>query len=176
MLARQRGAVAAALAAAWDQLDTYDEEAVEGFVARVLPLIEGAKAATVATSTSFNSSMLGVRTPSVPASAIDVALDLRSPFTATWHALSQARPYQEAVLAGRSAMEATGETYIQSVARQTGDVVAAKAKVRTKWERVAESGSCEWCKDRDGGIYLLASDGDYGHDNCNCDVVPFIEA
>ena len=175
MLSSQRSNTSSALAAMWDRLGRYDEADVAAFVRTTAPLLNGAKAATVATSTAFNSQLLGVAPPSVAAEAVATVADMRAPFTAVWHALSQGRPYEEAVAAGRSSTVATGETFLQSTARQTGDAVAAASGRDVRWQRVAEPNACDWCQERDGGIYFSSADGDYGHTNCHCDVIPLEE-
>ena len=172
LLNAQRTRTSAVLGVAWDQLEGYDAEHVAGFTKTVTPTVNGAKSAVVATASAFYSHILGIAPQPVPASSIAAILDLRSPFTATWHALSAGRPYAEAVAAGRSAVEGTGDTFLQSAARLTGDKVAESAGVSTRWERVAEPDACPWCEERNGGIYPTSEAADYGHDNCHCDPVP----
>lgn len=171
-LERQRALLGAGMVRAWDALDDYDEERIEQFAATVAPLTAGAKTATVAASTAFYAVMLDMTPPGVRAVDVPSVLAIRDPFTATWHALSMGRPYDEAVAVGRSTALASGETFIQSTARKSGDAFAASSGRRIRYQRVAEPGACSWCRTRDGGIYTSADAADYGHVRCNCDVVP----
>lgn len=171
-LATIRTRTAAGLVAAWDALPGYDDANIAAYTAQVAPLLTGAKVAAVAESTAFYALLLDIAPPPVLASTVPVTADVRAPFTAAWHALSQGRPLAEAVEVGRSVSAATGETFVQSTARQTGDAVAEVFGRPIRWVRVAEPGACDWCQQRDGGIYLSASDGDYGHERCFCSVTP----
>lgn len=172
IVARQRDATSRAMVAAWDALPGYDEADLIRYAARVQPLLEGAKGATVASATAFYAHVLGVTPPSVPAARVPTVAPVRDPFTAMWHALSESRPYEEAIVVGRSTAEATGSSFIQSTARLTGDAFTAAADLSVRWQRVAEPKACDWCAKRDGNVHLSSSDGDYGHDRCGCDVVP----
>lgn len=173
LLAGQTARTAAQVTAAWDRLGSYTDPAdVDRFIAMVAPALAGAKSATVSTASAFYARQL--RQHPIAVAAADVASEakLRDPFLATWHALAEGRPYVEAVQAGRSTAKATADDFITSTARQAGDTFAERSGIDLRWQRVAEPDACDWCQDRDGGIYLSASDGDYGHNRCHCDMVP----
>jgi hypothetical protein len=172
MLAAHSDRTSAVLAAMWARLGSYDESDIAVFAAAAAPVLAGAKTATVATSTAFTSRMLQIRPPAVDPEMVASVVDLRQPFAATWHALAEGRPYSEAVTVGRSVTEATARDYVTSTARLTGDEVTRTVDRPVRWQRVANPGACAWCMERDGGVYPSASDGDYGHERCSCDVVP----
>ncbi len=172
IVAAQRTATARAFLATWDALPTIDNETFEAFASRLAAQVAGARSATVATTSAFYAHLLEVPPVGVPADLVDSAPNLRDPFTTTWKALGDGHPYDEALLMGRSVVEAVARDFVQSTSRRTGDVFAARSGLTLRWERVAEPGACDWCRDRDGGIYLSAAEGDYGHGRCNCDVVP----
>jgi hypothetical protein len=172
LLARYRLTAAGLLVAAWDQLDTVDEDQVEEFEARTSILLEGVKVATVGAATAFVSRQLAVRPPSIAARSVAVAPDLRAPFTATWHALAEGRPFDEAIISGRGQADAVAQTFVTSTARRTGDAVATATGRTVRWRRVAEPGACAWCQRLDGSTYRSAAKADFGHKRCSCDVVP----
>ena len=172
LIEQQRIQLSRALGAAFVQLPGHDEADAARYIAAMGPVVAGAKAATTSTSAAFSALLLDLPTPAVTAQMVATSANLRTPFTAMWHAFSEHRPYTEALAAGRSAAEATGESFVQSTARRTGDAVAEVTGQKIRWQRVAEPGSCPWCAERNGGIYISAADGDYGHDRCHCDVIP----
>lgn len=167
-----RTRTAAGLVSAWDRLDSHNAADIAAWLRQTAPIIGAAKSATVSTSAGFNALMLDTRPPAVDARLIPSTADLRSPFTASWHALAEGRPYTEAVQVGRSVAEAVGDTFVQSTARLTGDAVAEAAEREVRWVRVAEPGACDWCTTFDGRVYTTSSAGDFGHERCHCDVVP----
>lgn len=175
LIAGRRTVAARALAAAWAALDSYDEADVDAYIAKVTPLIFAAKRSTVAATTAYYAAALGEAPAAVSSASVATTIDLRAPFTAMWHALAEGRPYEEALSAGRSVAEATGEEFVQSTARRTGDAVSAARRQPIRHRRVAEPGACPWCVSRNGGVYYTAESADYGHDRCRCDVVPITD-
>lgn len=171
-LAAYRGRTSAALVAAWDDLDAYRDEDVDAYIARVSPLLAGAKSATVAASVAFFALSIGIAAPAV--SAKDVALDPRTAdsFLATWHALKEGRPFDDAVAAGRSQAQAVGFDFVQSTSRRTGDRVAEAAGRRVRWRRVPGGNACAWCHLVAGQEYATAESADFGHSRCDCVAVP----
>lgn len=170
LLEQQRLLTARALAEIWAGLPSYKVPAE--FAEAALPILNGAKAATVHTSSAFYSAALRLPTVGVDPGSVAVSPKLRDPYTATWRALKLGRGYDEAVRVGASTVDAMSSSFLQSTARRTGDNVAAQSKRRVRWRRVASLGACDWCQQRSGGIYLSAAEGDYGHDRCHCNVVP----
>lgn len=171
-LAAYRERTSAGLTAAWDELDTYGDEEMETYVARVTPLLEGAKAATVATSAAFFALTLGVRPAAVSAADVEVESKTDHPFLAMWHALKVGRPLEEAIAAGRSQANAVGYDYVQSTSRRTGDHVAKASGERVRWRRVPGGNACSWCKTIAGQTYHSAASADFGHNRCDCIAVP----
>jgi hypothetical protein len=108
----------------------------------------------------------------VRAGDVELEADLRGPFRATWHALSQGRPFDEALEVGRSTAQAVAFDFVQSAARLTGDVVAKKSERTVKWQRVPSPGACEWCVEVAGQLYNSAESADFGHERCDCDAIP----
>lgn len=172
VLDRNRDRLALSLASLWAALPGYDASDVDLYIARALPLVAGAKASTVAVSSAFYGTLLDLPATAVAPEVVPSVPALRDPFTAYWHALTMERPWEEAVQVGASTAQKVGTDYITSTSRLTGDHVAAAHDLRVRWRRVAEPRACDWCRQRDGGIYPTSADADYGHSGCNCDAVP----
>jgi hypothetical protein len=139
--------------------------------ATAVPLA-AAKVSAVALSAAVFALDLGIRPVGVIADDIDVTPDTRGPFHAAWHALSVGRPYEEALLVGSSTASAVGYDFVQRTARRTGDHVAERSRQRVTWQRVPGGNACEWCLERAGGDYPTSEAADYGHERCDCDVIP----
>lgn len=169
-LVSQSARTATFLAAVWDDQPDIEDEA--RFARAAAPFLIGAKAAAVATSSAFFALALDLRPVGVRARDVLSEPRVRDPFLATWHALNEGRPYEEAVAAGRSAAEAAGEDYVTSTARRTGDVVADKSGQRVRWRRVPGGGACEFCRTVAGQTYRTSESADFGHDRDHCVVVP----
>lgn len=172
LIARRRDLLGASLVAAWTRLDTYDEADIQRFERMTTPAVRGAKAAAVASSAAFFALMTGSSPIGIRADDIDVEPRLRDPFLAAWHAVGQGRPWDEALVAGASMASAVGFNFVQSAARRTGDLAAERSGTRTRWRRVPGGDSCAWCVTIAGQTYHSATSADFGHDRCDCDVVP----
>lgn len=167
-----RERTAAILMAAWDAMPTHDRADIERFATRTAPALVGAKAATVALSSGFFATALGIRPVSVRADDVDVALSVDAPFLAMWHALNQGTSFADAVLVGRSVAESIGFDYVQSTSRLTGDLVADASDRKVRWQRVPGAGACDWCHEVAQGLYHSAEAADFGHNRCDCVAVP----
>jgi hypothetical protein len=173
-IAIYRDRTAAQLVAAWDGLATIDQDDLDTYTAATTVPARGGKAAAVALSASFFAVAMGTRPVAVRADDIPSDLKTTAPFHAAWHALSMGRPYDEAREVGRSTAEATGFDFVQSSARLTGDVVAERSGRRVRWNRQPGAASCDWCSSPEvaGQDYATAESADFGHDRCDCDVIP----
>ena len=171
-LESQRNQTGRALAAVWDGLGSYGQDDIERFLVLSAPILRGAKQSSIAASTALFAIAMGVPPPAV--NSLDVEVDPRidHPFLATWHAVAEGRPNDEAIAAGRSQAQAVAADYVQQVARRTGDVAARQANVRTTWRRVPNAGACQWCQTIAGQRYRTAESADFGHDRCYCHVMP----
>jgi hypothetical protein len=163
---------ASRIVAVWDSLPTIGEEQYEAFLAAIAPFLTAAKQAAVTSSTGFYAAVLETRPPAIPVGSVDVEYRGRTPFTATWHALSEGRPYVEAVDAGRSIAEAQTERFVVSTSRRTGDAVVKATGRDVRWRRVPSSKACPFCVNAAGQLYRSAESADFGHDRCGCAAVP----
>lgn len=168
------GSVAALeLVAIWDSLGSYNRADIARFVAAARPIILPAATSAV----RIQSALVGITTGTTPVIdpapiAVKQLERLQEPFHATWHALSERRPYEEAVRVGQSDMEAEGLDVAHRTARDAMAEIAKTDPRLSRVKRVANVGACEWCQKRDGGIYPSAADATYGHKRCKCSAVP----
>lgn len=167
-----RDRTALALIAAWDALQAHNEADVDLYTRRTATAFTAAKSATVALSAGFVAVALGIRPVGVNPDAVDVTPYTRGPFLAHWHALTQGRPFDEALLVGRSTAEAVGFDFVQSVANRTGDHVVKASGRTVKWRRVPDVKACDWCRLVAGDHYNSAETADFGHARDGCTVVP----
>ena len=172
LLATYRARTAAFLVATWDGLGSYGEDDIDRFAAAAATTLAGAKRGSVAASVALYAIALEVRPPSIQPDDVDVEPRIDHPFHATWHAVAEGRPNEEALAAGRSQAQAVAADFVQQVSRRTGDVVAKATGVKTRWRRAPNAGACPWCKAVAGQTYHSSESADFGHDRCYCMVVP----
>lgn len=160
------------LVALWDALGSWDRPDVEPFTAATAPHVAAAKEATVRLATGFYSRILERQAPALPVAAVETVFNAEAPFTAVWHALTEGRPFTEAVAAGSSAVDAQAQKFVNNTARRTGDHVTERLGVRTRWRRVPSSSACPFCVRVAGQTYLSSATADFGHNRCGCTAVP----
>lgn len=161
------------LQSAWDDLDNYDEDAIDELVTAAEKPLRSLKSAAVRQALGLYTVLAGVRPPGISVDEVPTVPDLRSPFISVWQALKSGTPYPEALLAGRSRIEAVISDFAVSSARQTGDVFVEKARVHPSgWERITDANACDWCDMVAEDIYSSADAADFGHDRCGCTAVP----
>lgn len=159
--------------AAWERLDSYDENQIDQFAELAAPTLSGAKGAAVRNAVGYYALLAGVRPVPVLANEVPVVANVREPFIATWQALSSGTPFADAVAAGSARAEAIVRNLITSSSIQTGDIVAQRAGLEVRgWERVPDAGACEWCLTVAPGFYTSAETADFGHDRCGCTTTP----
>jgi hypothetical protein len=172
-LARHRSVAAGVAAAAWDDLDTYDEDGIEDFEAAAAPTIAAIRKRTATMTAGF----LGKLTATPMVAMTDDELGLpddwyRQPFMTHWAALAAGIAFEVAVERGRSRAEQVGTDGVTSAARDTAKVVDANTERSFSWERTPDPDACPWCTEVAGQLYNTAETADFGHDRCACDVTP----
>lgn len=171
VIARIVARSAAGLLPVWDGLGSWNSADIARFAELVAPIVAPARAAAITQSSAFYASVLEIRPPALP-STIGPEFVPERPFTAVWHALSQGRPWEEAVAAGRSASEAHLARTIISTSRLTGDIVAEKSPKKVRWRRVTDGHACTFCVTAASKTYHTSQTADFGHDRCSCAAVP----
>lgn len=161
------------LVRAFDDLDNYDEDAVEKLAVAAAPKIQAVKTAVVRQAAGYYSLLSGVRAPDIAVGEVAVVATMRDPFISVWRALQAGNSFPDALAAGRARLEAVVANLANSTARQTGDLFVAKANLEVRgWERITNAGACAWCEEVADAIYGSADSADFGHDRCGCTAAP----
>lgn len=160
---------------AFEHLDTYDESQVAQFAASANPTLAATKSAAVRQASGYYSLVTGIRPPPIVPDDVNTVAAVRDPFISIWQALASGNDYADAVAAGGARVGAVAANFIASSARQTGDVFVIKAHLPPpRWERIPDSGACQWCIDVSGDTFGSAEAADIGHDRCNCTISPVL--
>lgn len=172
-MSRISASAASAKSAAWNSLGSWNEADIERYDAVARRIDDAAKQAAVSSSEGFYATytegdVVGLSPDAVPS----VRPDPRDPFTTLWRQLAQGEPFEEALLTGRSTLEGTMNKYVVNTSRMTGDAWSEVSGVSTLWRRVLTGVSCEWCALVSTQAYRSASSATFGHDNCDCLIVP----
>lgn len=176
LLARVSVHVSDAVAAAWDELDGYDEEDVATFERRVRPAVAASKTVAVRAATAYYASIAGLSVVSLAVRQVPVDYRSRSPFIAHWHALKEGRPWLEALASGRSAGGKAAGDFVTSTSRRTAGIVASKGRIQpVGWERIPDANACAWCLLVASQTYRTAESADFGHNGCGCTTSPLFE-
>ena len=194
---------AAELIALWDQLDQWDATNATAFAEAATPLIEASAQSAAATSVALVATLHDIPTPATDmAAVVSARLDrLRDPFNAYGHALRVGRPWEEAIEVGRSTAGQVGTDAAYQAARDAmvhmdtptlGDVWRPRSPSQQRptryerqnwdrpawprWGRVLTGQSCSWCQFFSTRDYFSAETATFGHNRCDCLVVPKSQA
>lgn len=177
---RLRAIAALGVERAWAGLRGYDEENVETFLSRAVPVVVAAQRQSVTITEAFLSRSLGRRPAGVAPSLLTGAAvragvepeeTYRRPFVTVWTALKEGRQYEQAVAAGLARARSTAATDVQLTQRATLDAVQRSDRTIRGWRRVADAGACEFCQKIDGAFVKSASAMAL-HPGCGCSLVP----
>ena len=176
--ARLRALTVAGVDAVWASLPAYNEENVDEWLSRVLPLIAAAQRQSVALTDAFlaralDRAPLGVDPADVtgPAARAGVLLEevYRRPFVTVWTALAAGTAYAAAVNSGGVRARSTAAMDVQLAMRSTLTEVG-KADDRIEgYQRVANAGACSFCLAIDGAKVRAANPMPL-HNGCGCGV------
>lgn len=166
-------AASTAKATAWDSLGSWNEADIQRYDAVARRIDDAAKQAAVASSEGFYATymeqpMIGLSPGDVPS----VRPDPRDPFTTLWHQLKQGAQFTDALGSGRGVLEGTTAKHVVNTSRMTGDAWSDASGVRMLWRRVLTGVSCEWCALVSTQTYRSSASATFGHDTCDCLVVP----
>lgn len=178
--ARLRSIVAGAVAAAWTNLGSYDEDDVEPFVSMAVPLVLAGQRQSVALTNGYLSRFLSreplpIDVAAATGAAVRAGTDLREvyrrPFVTVWAALSNGRVYQDAVRAGLERATASAEMDVQMASRSTYGQVQQLEESIYGYQRAANAGACTFCALVDGA-YVKSADAMPLHNRCGCGLEP----
>ena len=189
--ARLREIVVNALRLLWQQLPAYVGIDPVPFVRQAAGISVAGQTQSAALTAAFVARALGV-----PAFGIDPAkvtgaavrggavpheVYLR-PLITTWSALANGKPYLDAVSAGQARLEATGAVDVSLASRATfqesQDTFSpddSGGPAIYGYQRVADSGACEFCNAIDGA-YVKSANASPLHPRCGCGLEPLTDA
>lgn len=162
------------LSRAWDNLGSWDEANVPAFAEAAMPIVRAAQQRAAALTTGYLGLLLGKKMPTVDASRFAASVDPRSPFLGYWASLSRGDGWEQAITLGRTRAETLGLDGVTTAARGTSSEIDDQEDRITGWERVPAGVCCDWCAEVSTQQYHSADSADFGHDRCNCGVVPII--
>jgi hypothetical protein len=175
--ARLRAASAAAIAAAWTALPSYNESDVSAFLASAVPITTAAQQASIQLTNAYLARSLGVRPVAIDTGKIleqvrngtTPAEVYRRPFVTVWSALKDSTDYQQAVADGLHRATSAVETDVQLAMRQTLVAVAEQHTTILGYRRVPDPGACAFCVLVSGQRYLTDQLMPI-HPHCGCGV------
>lgn len=179
---RLRSVTTAAVAAAWTALSGYDEEDVDPFVEQVAGLVLLAQARAVALTDAYLARALGRGPLGLVASDLSGAAvrngttpeqEWRRPFVTVWTALGKGSLYEAAVATGLARAKGMAAADVQLSHRAAyGATMRADPKIKG-FQRVADSGACDFCNSVNGAFVKSASAMAL-HNGCGCGLRPVL--
>lgn len=152
---------------AWEQLGAWDRVDIDRFTAATTDAFNAAQAAAVNTSSGYYA-LLADRPVTVP--AVTTTAVVEAPFTAYWHALAEGADWAEALATGGTRAESIASDLIVGTSREVANLTAGTGVAG--WRRVLTDGSCKFCSTVAGQRYRSKESATFGHDDCDCIVVP----
>jgi hypothetical protein len=163
----------------WDRLPHYDRQNVDEFLSTALPLLAGANLQSVAQTEAYIARALDRAPRGVDAAAIVAGIRngttpetlYTRPFVTVWAALSDGKPFDEAVALGRLRATTAAATDVQLAFRDSLPAIGEADHRLTGWRRVANANACEFCQ-RVSGAKVRRADPMPLHPHCGCGVEP----
>jgi hypothetical protein len=159
-------------AAEWDALGSWNRADIVRFAERTDRLFTAARQASINASAGYYATLADVPTTGINPALVNVQPNIEAPFTNYWHQLSEGSLWADAIASGRERATSIASDLVTSTSRQTGGIVAGTRVVG--WRRVLTGSSCPWCPTVATQRYRTADSADFGHDHCDCIVVPII--
>lgn len=180
---RLRRAAGNAVARAWQELPHHDRPNVSEFLARVLPIVSGAQAQSVAITNGYLAMAMdrapldlpedqltgaAVRNGAAPATVYE------RPFIELWAALKQGTDWVIAAEAAQARAVSAASTDVQLSMRATADAVGELDTGIYGYERVTDGNACLLCQIASTQRYHRANLMPI-HNHCGCSVAPLTE-
>jgi hypothetical protein len=176
--ARLRALAEHGVTAAWNGLSGYDEEDVERFLTRALPVVSAAQLQSVALTDAFlamavGRSPLGVGGEHLTGAAVRGGTEpeevYRRPFVTVWSALKAGSQWDNAVAAGLARVTASAAVDVQLAMRSTLREIGEADDAITGYERVPDGGACDLCLMASTQLYRVSVLQPI-HNRCGCGV------
>ena len=169
----------------WRTLGSWNEEDVDRFLARTLPVVDAGQRRTVSLTDAYLARTTRRRTLGLPADDLvgaavrngtDPATVYRRPFVQLWSALSDGAQFAYAMNAAGVRAAGSAATDVSLSMRASADAFAAETEFTRQsawrgWERVLDGDACAFCATASTQRYNSANLAPL-HTNCNCGVAP----
>jgi hypothetical protein len=168
----------------WHGLPGYDRANVDQWLTQVLPVVNAGQRTSVALTEGYLAQAMGrapfgldphdligagVRNGTPPEKVYE------RPFVTVWTALGKSVSYQDAVNSGLARATGSASMDVQlSMARTAQEVGRTDTQIQ-RFQRVADSGACDFCQEVDGAV-LNSDDAMDLHSGCGCGIEPLEEA
>lgn len=163
-----------AVIAAWLALDSYDEENVEPFLARVVPVVTAAQSTTASTVDAYVARLAGLAPVGIPQMrdlrGVPSTEVYRRPFVTTWTQLRDGVEWGQAVDAGRARLETIASTDVQLAQRAAMDHLEETGRIQG-YRRVIGGKACKFCATASTQRYTKSNLQPI-HAHCDCGVAP----
>jgi hypothetical protein len=179
IIAKQRlqRIIVAGVAAAWAGLPHYNQQQVEEFLEKVLPLTAAANRQAVMQTQAFLARSLG--SPPASLNADQIVAGIRNgvtpeevyqrPFVTVWSELGKGTRWEQAVKMGQDRATTVAATDVQLSFTHTLQAAGDADGSIVGYRRVADAGACDLCSAADGQV-CSSSDLLPLHDRCSCGV------
>lgn len=162
---------AAVMLEAWSGLGHWNRADYERLLLLVGPILAGAVKATSDLSAGYYTAITGIDVTVDTAPLLArLPAQLLQPFTGLWHGLTEV-PFDQAFKTGTSTAEATGKDIVHQAARDSAAHIDHQIPNR-RYRRMLTGMSCSWCQFYSTRIYKTASSATFGHERCDCLIVP----
>lgn len=152
---------------AWERLGAWDRGDIDRFVAATTDSFTAARAAATNTSAGYYA-LLADRPVTVPVVGVSAATD--APFHAYWHALARGHRWSEALATGSTRASSIAADLVTGTSREVANLTAGSDVVG--WRRVLTGTNCTFCATAASQRYRSHDSATFGHDHCDCVVVP----
>jgi hypothetical protein len=165
---------------AWRNLGSWNRADVSRFVELAVPAVTSAQRASVHLTDAYLAQALFRRPLGVnPADLIGAAVRngtppetvYERPFVNVWSALKDGKPFEDAFRSGLARAQSAAAMDVQLSMRATAGAVQSADEGIYGYERVADSGACEFCQEVDGA-YVKSADAMPLHNHCGCGLEP----
>lgn len=167
----------AAIAQVFAELGSWDEADVVRFADAIVPFTYSWKRAVVQLASAHMSQMVEGPMVGVPPAQVSLAPpDPWTAFTALWHDFKSGVGFDAGISRATAVAAEAGNTWVFATARATAGEWERRQPARgprtVGYRRVLTGSSCEWCALVATQRYRTFDSATFGHDNCDCGVVP----